>query len=132
MGAHETLTLRLSDSTLALHVSRAIMMIIGGIAEPPFGIKAEASPESLAEPLTATVKPDVGYLARNAMSNFQMEDDMVALVALVLILALLGGLGFAVHVLRYAPIVALMLWLIGFFIGGAPVGGGGGRRWYGR
>lgn len=56
---------------------------------------------------------------------------MVALVALVLILALLGGLGFAVHVLWYVLIVALLLWLIGFFIGGTPVAGGG-RRWYGR
>jgi hypothetical protein len=57
--------------------------------------------------------------------------EMVALVALVLILALLGGLGFAVHVLWYVLIVALLLWLIGFFVGGAPVGGAG-RRWYGR
>ena len=56
---------------------------------------------------------------------------MVALIALVLILALLGGLGFAVHVLWYVLIVALLLWLIGFFVGGAATGGGG-RRWYGR
>lgn len=56
---------------------------------------------------------------------------MVALVALVLILALLGGLGFAVHVLWYVLIVAVLLWLIGFFVGGLPEGGGR-RRWYGR
>jgi hypothetical protein len=55
--------------------------------------------------------------------------DMVALLALVLILAIFGGLGFAVHVLWYVLIAALLLWLIGFFIGGAA---GGGRRWYGR
>lgn len=54
---------------------------------------------------------------------------MVALIALVLILALLGGLGFAVHVLWYVLIVALLLWAIGFLVGGAA---GGGRRWYGR
>ncbi|HEV3094276.1 MAG TPA: hypothetical protein VGY30_07150 [Solirubrobacteraceae bacterium] len=54
---------------------------------------------------------------------------MVALIALVLILALLGGLGFAVHVLWYVLIAALLLWLIGFFVGGAA---GGPRRWYGR
>ncbi len=54
---------------------------------------------------------------------------MVALVALVLILALLGGLGFAVHVLWYVLIFALLLWAIGFFVGGTA---GGGRRWYGR
>jgi len=56
---------------------------------------------------------------------------MVALIALVLILALLGGLGFAAHVLWYVLIFALLLWLIGFFIGGAPEAGGR-RRWYGR
>jgi hypothetical protein len=56
--------------------------------------------------------------------------DMVALLALVLILAIFGGLGFAVHVLWYILIVAVLLWLIGFFIGG--VEGGGRRRWYGR
>jgi hypothetical protein len=55
---------------------------------------------------------------------------MVALVALVLILALLGGLGFAVHVLWYVLIIALLIWLIGFFVGGIPESGG--RRWYGR
>jgi uncharacterized membrane protein YecN with MAPEG domain len=54
---------------------------------------------------------------------------MVALVALVLILALLGGLGFAVHVLWYVLIFALLLWAIGFFVGGTAAGG---RRWYGR
>jgi hypothetical protein len=35
-----------------------------------------------------------------------------------------------VHVLWYVLIVAVLLWLIGFFIG--SVEGGGRRRWYGR
>jgi len=56
---------------------------------------------------------------------------MVALVVLVVLLALLGGLGFAAHVLWYVLIFALLLWLIGFFIGGVPEAGGR-RRWYGR
>ncbi|HST56330.1 MAG TPA: hypothetical protein VLJ42_10635 [Solirubrobacteraceae bacterium] len=56
---------------------------------------------------------------------------MIALIALVLILAIFGGLGFAAHVLWYVLILAVLLWLIGFFVGGAPTGGGG-RRWYGR
>lgn len=55
---------------------------------------------------------------------------MVAFIVLLLLLAILGGLGFAVHVLWYVLIVAVLLWLIGFFIGGAPTGGG--RSWYGR
>lgn len=56
---------------------------------------------------------------------------MVALIVLLLILAVFGGLGFAAHVLWFVLIAALILWLIGFFVGGAATGGGG-RRWYGR
>ena len=56
---------------------------------------------------------------------------MVALIALVVILAIFGGLGFAANVLWYVLIFALLLWLIGFFVGGLPEGGGR-RRWYGR
>jgi hypothetical protein len=59
-----------------------------------------------------------------------MMTQMVALVVLVLLLALLGGLGFAAHVLWYVLIFAVLLWLIGFFVGGTATGGG--RRWYGR
>jgi hypothetical protein len=55
---------------------------------------------------------------------------MVALVVIVLLLAILGGLGFAVHVLWYVLVIAVILWLIGFFVGGLPEGGR--RTWYGR
>jgi hypothetical protein len=54
---------------------------------------------------------------------------MVALLALVLILAIFGGLGFAVHILWVLLVIAVLIWLIGFFVGGVE---GGGRRWYGR
>lgn len=56
---------------------------------------------------------------------------MVALVILVLLLAILGGLGFAIHVLWYVLIFAVLLWLIGFFVGGSHAGSGR-RGWYGR
>jgi energy-coupling factor transporter transmembrane protein EcfT len=55
---------------------------------------------------------------------------MVPLLALVLILAIFGGLGFAANVLWYVLIFAVLLWLIGFFVGG--VEDAGGRHWYGR
>jgi hypothetical protein len=56
---------------------------------------------------------------------------MVALIVLLLILAIFGGLGFAAHVLWLVLLIAVALWLLGFFIG--EVGAGGGRRrWYGR
>jgi len=56
---------------------------------------------------------------------------MVALIVLLLILALFGGLGFAAHVLWFVLIAALILWVLGFFIGGVEAGVGR-RRWYGR
>jgi hypothetical protein len=55
---------------------------------------------------------------------------MIALLALLLLLAIFGGLAFTAHVLWYVLIFALILWLVGFFVGG--VAGGGRRRWYGR
>jgi fatty-acid desaturase len=56
---------------------------------------------------------------------------MVALIILLLILAIFGGLGFAVHVLWWVLIAAVILWVLGFFVGGVEHGVGR-RRWYGR
>ncbi|HEY1778417.1 MAG TPA: hypothetical protein VGG41_19830 [Solirubrobacteraceae bacterium] len=52
---------------------------------------------------------------------------MVALIVLLLILALLGGFGFAVHALWFVLIAALVLWAIGFVVGS---GSSGRRGWY--
>jgi hypothetical protein len=56
---------------------------------------------------------------------------MIAFLVLLVLLAVLGGLGFAAHVLWYILIFAVLLWLLGFFIGGVDSGVGR-RRWYGR
>jgi hypothetical protein len=56
---------------------------------------------------------------------------MVALIVLLLILAIFGGLGFAAHFLWFVLVAAVILWVIGFFIGGVESGVGR-RRWYGR
>lgn len=56
---------------------------------------------------------------------------MVALLVLLLILAVFGGLGFAVHFLWFVLIAAVLLWLLGFVVGGVGAGAGR-RRWYGR
>jgi hypothetical protein len=56
---------------------------------------------------------------------------MVALIVLLLILAIFGGLGFAAHILWIVLIAALILWVLGFFIGGVESGMSR-RRWYGR
>jgi len=50
---------------------------------------------------------------------------VVALIVLLLILALFGGLGFAAHVLWLILIVALVLWALGFLMRGSS-----GGRWY--
>lgn len=54
---------------------------------------------------------------------------MVALIVLLLLLAVLGGFGFAAHVLWFVLLVAVALWLLGFLIGGVDAGLGR-RRWY--
>ena len=54
---------------------------------------------------------------------------MVALIVLLLILAIFGGLGFAAHVLWFVLIAAVILWLVGFLLGGVESGIGR-RRWY--
>lgn len=55
----------------------------------------------------------------------------MGIALLVLLLALiLGGLGFAVHVLWWIAIIVFVLWLVGWAIGRGESSGG--RRWYGR
>jgi hypothetical protein len=56
-------------------------------------------------------------------------NNVMAIILLVLLLALiLGGLGFAVHVLWWIALVVLVIWLIGFLV---RVGEGSTRgRWY--
>ena len=56
---------------------------------------------------------------------------MVALIILLLILAVFGGLGFAAHFLWFVLIAAVILWVLGFFVGGVEANVGR-RRWYGR
>ena len=51
---------------------------------------------------------------------------MVPLIVLLLILAIFGGVGFAVHALWIVLAVAVVLWLLGFLFRGAGTGG----RWY--
>lgn len=56
----------------------------------------------------------------------------MGVILLVLLLALiLGGLGFAAHVLWWIAVVVFVAWLIGFAVR-AGESSGGRRRWYGR
>ena len=52
----------------------------------------------------------------------------MGLILLVLLLALLlGGLGFLIHALWIVAVIFAVVWIVGFFMGGAERG-----RWYGR
>ena len=54
---------------------------------------------------------------------------MVLILAVLLIALILGGLGFAVHVLWWIALAVLVIWLLGFALRGA--GGADARgRWY--
>jgi hypothetical protein len=49
---------------------------------------------------------------------------MVALLLLLLILAVFGGLGFVAHALWFVLIAALVIWAIAFFMGALGSGRG--------
>jgi hypothetical protein len=54
---------------------------------------------------------------------------MLLIVAVLLLALILGGLGFAVHVLWWIALIVLVLWLVGFLFRTAE-GTGRRRRWY--
>jgi hypothetical protein len=56
---------------------------------------------------------------------------MAVIFAVLLIALILGGLGFAAHVLWWAAVIVFVAWLVGFGIGGGEAAAGR-RRWYGR
>jgi hypothetical protein len=55
---------------------------------------------------------------------------MLLIVAVLLLALILGGLGFAIHVLWWIALAILVIWLLGFLL--RTVEGSGGRRgrWY--
>jgi hypothetical protein len=55
----------------------------------------------------------------------------MAVILLVLLIALiLGGLGFAAHVLWIVAAVVFLAWLIGFGLARGETSEGGAARWY--
>ncbi|WP_026413464.1 hypothetical protein [Actinomadura oligospora] len=54
---------------------------------------------------------------------------MALIIAVLLLALLLGGLGFAAHVLWWIALIVLVVWLLGFVLRSAE-GAGGRRRWY--
>ena len=57
---------------------------------------------------------------------------MVVILAVLILALILGGLGFAAHVLWWIALIVFVAWLIGFGISEGAGAGGGRRRWYRR
>jgi hypothetical protein len=53
----------------------------------------------------------------------------IILIALLIVL-ILGGLGFALHVLWWLALIALAIWLLGFLLRLGEGAAGRRRRWY--
>ncbi|WP_030236166.1 hypothetical protein [Streptomyces sp. NRRL S-350] len=53
---------------------------------------------------------------------------MLILVLVLLLVILLGGLGFLLHALWWIALAVLVVWLLGFVFSGGSRGSG--RRWY--
>ncbi|MHB1594733.1 MAG: hydrophobic protein [Streptosporangiaceae bacterium] len=54
---------------------------------------------------------------------------LLVILALIIVLVL-GGLGFALHVLWWLALAALVVWVLGFFFRAGSSAGGPRRRWY--
>ena len=56
---------------------------------------------------------------------------MLVILLVLLVALVLGGLGFAAHVLWWIALIVFVAWLIGFGVRRGELSGGR-RRWYGR
>ena len=54
---------------------------------------------------------------------------MLLILGVLLLAIILGGLGFAIHVLWWIALVVLVIWLLGFLIRGAEGAGRSRGRW---
>jgi hypothetical protein len=55
---------------------------------------------------------------------------MALILVALLVVLVLGGLGFALHVLWWVALIALVIWLLGFVLRAGESIGGARRRWY--
>jgi hypothetical protein len=55
---------------------------------------------------------------------------MLLILGVLLLAIILGGLGFAIHVLWWIAIVVFVIWIVGFLVRSAEGGGRSRGRWY--
>src|SRR5437016_5713723 len=122
------------DDESALRPGRGAQLRLAGPASHPHAMGGLRHPAGSCRQARMdwrhTGKPE-GPRANKEFAPPRTEAVMVALVVLLLILAILGGMGFAAHFLWLVLIAAVALWALGFLVGGVESGVGR-RRWYGR
>jgi hypothetical protein len=55
---------------------------------------------------------------------------MLLIIGVLLLALILGGLGFAVHVLWWIALIVLVIWLVGFLFRSAGTAGSRRSHWY--
>lgn len=55
---------------------------------------------------------------------------MVVLLLVLILAIILGGIGFAVHVLWWVALAVFVLWILGFLLRAPAEGAGARSRWY--
>lgn len=66
-----------------------------------------------------------------SLSSRMARSPVTVILAALLLVLLLGLLGFAIHVLWFLALVALVIWLLGFFLRvGETIAKPPRRRWY--
>lgn len=63
------------------------------------------------------------------MPGHQQGRRTILIVALIIVL-ILGGVGFDIHVLWWVALAALVIWLLGFGVRASESAGRRRRRWY--
>jgi len=74
------------------------------------------------------------YIRRDFSKSYVTRGSPVAVILVALLIVLvLGGLGFALHVLWWLALAALIIWVLGFFLRvGETVGRPRRRNWFSR
>jgi hypothetical protein len=65
-----------------------------------------------------------------AVSKREVNCAMAIVLLALLVILILFGLGFTLHLLWWIAVAALVVWLLGFVLRGGATAGRSRRRWY--
>ena len=76
-------------------------------------------------------RPAPRSLRSSRVVSRRRQSPLTVILAALLFVLILGGLGFAIHVLWWLALAALVIWLLGFFLRvGETIAKPPRRRWY--